>query len=66
MVVFLWAAQAQAAFPGENGRLVFTSGSAFNTEIYTMDADGMQLDQLTNNAAYEADAACAASAGTWW
>jgi hypothetical protein len=45
---------AHAAFPGQNGRIAFTTArDAGNLEIYTMDADGSGLVNLTNSAAYE-------------
>src|SRR5262245_9851074 len=50
----LLAPSAQAAFPGQNGRIAFTTArDAGNFEIYTMDADGSGLVNLTNNPAYE-------------
>src|SRR3989442_11795477 len=40
---------AQAAFPGTNGLIAFTSDRDGNAEIYTMNADGTGQTNLTNN-----------------
>ncbi|MGH9041132.1 MAG: TolB family protein, partial [Acidimicrobiia bacterium] len=37
-----------AAFPGVNGRIVFTSDRTGNFEIFTMDPDGSDVVQLTD------------------
>jgi TolB protein len=42
---------AGAAFPGQNGKIAFMSTRDFNPEIYTMDADGSNQINLTNNPA---------------
>ena len=42
---------AQAALPGANGKLAFTSDRDGNTEIYVMNADGTGPTRLTNNPA---------------
>jgi len=47
----LRAAPATAAFPGENGSIVFTSTRDGNAEVYVMDADGQNQTRLTNNTA---------------
>src|SRR5690349_11165949 len=47
------AAPAQAAFPGANGKVVFESVRDGNPEIYTMDANGSNVNRLTNNAAID-------------
>ncbi len=40
---------AEAAFPGQNGKIAFTSNRAGNPEIYTMNSTGQVLDRLTND-----------------
>lgn len=47
----------RAAFPGENGKVVFVSdrGGSWGGNIYTMNPDGLDLTQLTSNPEYEAD-----------
>ena len=42
---------AGAAFPGENGKIVFVRGADNNSEIYVMDGDGSGQTRLTNNLA---------------
>jgi Tol biopolymer transport system component len=42
-----------AAFPGTNGKLVFTSTRDGNQEIYAMNADGSAQTNLSNNSATE-------------
>jgi Tol biopolymer transport system component len=41
------AAPAQATFPGANGRIAFSSDRSGDFEIYTMNADGSDLERLT-------------------
>jgi TolB protein len=56
--VAVFAAPAHAAFPGQNGRIAFTTArDAGNSEIYTMNSDGSGLVNLTANAAYDASPA---------
>jgi TolB protein len=45
------AAPAQAAFPGANGKIAFTSVRDGNYEIYKMNPDGTAQTRLTTNAA---------------
>lgn len=45
------AIPAQAAFPGANGRIVFSSNRDGNDEIYVMNPDGSQRVDLTRNPA---------------
>ena len=43
---------AYATFPGENGKIAFTSDRDINKEIYVMNAqDGSNQTRLTDNAA---------------
>ena len=46
----LWLKSALAS---NTGRIVFTSGRDGNAEIYVMDADGGNQENLTNNPAYD-------------
>ena len=46
---------AGAAFPGANGKIVFTSDRDGNSEIYVMNPDGSGQTRLTNNGAIDAD-----------
>ena len=46
------APAANAAFPGSNGRILFTSNLAGGlSELYTMKANGKKLKRLTRNKA---------------
>ena len=47
------AGRADAAFPGQNGKIAFTSIRDGNTEVYKMNADGTNPKNLTNNTAYD-------------
>ena len=49
------APTAQAAFPGANGKIAFTSTRDGNLEIYVMNADGTDQVNRTNNPATEDD-----------
>ena len=42
----------EAAFPGDNGKIAFTSSrdGGSNLEIYAMEPDGTNLNNLTNSA----------------
>jgi Tol biopolymer transport system component len=42
---------AGAAFPGKNGKIVFSSNREGNSEIYTMNTDGTGLKRITNDPA---------------
>ncbi|MET0510406.1 MAG: hypothetical protein ABW135_01820 [Thermoleophilaceae bacterium] len=59
LVVALSAAPAaNAAFPGGNGRILFTSNLAGGlSELYTMKANGKKLKRLTRNKGADGDAA---------
>src|SRR2546430_1816752 len=48
---------AQAAFPGANGKIAFMSDRDRYAEIYVMNADGSVQLRLTNKAAGDADPA---------
>jgi TolB protein len=48
------AGPVKAAFPGENGKIAFTSERDGNAEIYAMEADGTGPVNLTNNPAVDA------------
>ncbi|HXF98945.1 MAG TPA: hypothetical protein VNJ46_10075 [Gaiellaceae bacterium] len=45
------AGAAGAAFPGENGKIAFTSNRDGNLEVYVMNADGSGQANLSDNAA---------------
>ena len=51
------ARPSEAAFPGTNGKISFTSTRDGDNEIYTMNADGTDQVRLTNNAAQDTDSA---------
>jgi Tol biopolymer transport system component len=51
VVMLVLPAGAQAAFPGANGRIVFTSSRDGNPELYAMNPDGTQVTRLTFDAA---------------
>jgi hypothetical protein len=40
---------AEAAFPGQNGKIAFTSNRDGDQEIYTMNTNGQGIDRLTND-----------------
>jgi TolB protein len=42
---------AQAAFPGQNGRIAFVTARDGNDEVYSMNADGTSPTRLTNDPA---------------
>ena len=46
---------AEATFPGKNGKIAFQSDSGGSYEIYTMNADGTKIDNLTTNPAEDED-----------
>jgi Tol biopolymer transport system component len=47
-----------AAFPGANGKIVFTSTRDGDEEIYSMESDGSGQVALTNSAASDTEPAC--------
>ncbi len=64
LMLLAWLAlapdQAQATFPGDDGRIVFTSDRDGSNEIYSMAADGTDAQRLTNDAASDRDPAVSA------
>jgi Tol biopolymer transport system component len=53
-VMLVVSEPAEAAFPGQNGKIAFSSApDGNNYEIYSMNSDGTALDLLTNNAAID-------------
>ena len=57
LAAFALAGDAQAAFPGANGKIAFQSDRDGNDEIYVMDADGTNVTRLTNHPAADRDPA---------
>ena len=53
----LFATRADAAFPGTNGKIAFTSLRDGNLEVYVMNADGSAQTRLTTDAAADDDSA---------
>ncbi len=50
------AGPAQAAFPGENGRLAFTTFEGERQDVFTIEPDGSDRRNLTNHPNTDADA----------
>src|SRR5438270_9578470 len=42
------ASPAQATFPGENGKIVFVGNQSGTWQLYTINPDGSDMDQITN------------------
>jgi Tol biopolymer transport system component len=59
-VVLLVAQRTSAAFPGDNGRIAWTSARAGNPDVYTENADGSDLTQLTTGTSADVDPAWSA------
>ena len=58
VALFVVKEPAQAAFPGDNGRIAYVSHLPSGLhEIYTMSPDGTERKQLTNNSAYDSSPA---------
>jgi len=55
LLSLVFVASAPAAFPGQNGRIAFTSRADGNTEIYSVNPDGTDLLNLTNSPAADGD-----------
>jgi len=63
LAVLVMPVQAQAAFPGNNGKIAFSDtrddtnpsgcGSSCNYEIYSINPDGTEVSRLTNDPAYD-------------
>jgi WD40 repeat protein len=51
LTILVMVEPAGAAFPGQNGKIAFTSNRDGNFEIYTMNPNGQGVDRLTNNPA---------------
>ena len=55
LLAVVGAKPASAAFPGQNGKIVFSSNSDIvqqhNSNIYTVNPDGTDLSRLTNGTA---------------
>jgi hypothetical protein len=52
--ILLLPGAAGASFPGQNGKIAFTSQRDGNSEIYSMNADGSGVTRLTNDPAIDA------------
>jgi hypothetical protein len=55
---------AEAAFPGMNGKIAFTSGRDGNLEVHVMNADGSNQVNISQNAAVDSQPAWSAD-GVW-
>ena len=55
LIFLIIASPTYAAFPGTNGKIAFTSFRDGNHEIYTMNLDGSNPVNLTNNSAADFD-----------
>jgi dipeptidyl aminopeptidase/acylaminoacyl peptidase len=55
--LLLIPASADAAFPGANGKIAFSSNRDGDTEIYTVNPDGSGLAQITHNSVPDTDPA---------
>ena len=56
LAVALTTGPAQAAFPGQNGRIAFVTARDGNSEVYVMNADGGGQTNVTNNPAGDSGA----------
>ena len=52
-LVLVAGTKAEAAFPGKNGKIAFTSWRDGNPEIYRMSATGTSQTRLTKNIAFD-------------
>ena len=48
-IVLAFAASADAAYPGRNGKIAFSSNQAGNYDVYTINPDGTGVTRLTDN-----------------
>jgi Tol biopolymer transport system component len=48
LAVLFTGASAQATFPGENGKIIFSGNPAGSVQIYTINPDGTGMVQITN------------------
>ena len=55
LVLLLMSSPAWAAFPGQNGQIVFVANVGGGWQLYTINADGSDLVQLTNLAPTSSD-----------
>lgn len=46
---------AHATYPGQNGRIVFSTERDGNREIYTMNSDGTNQIRITNNSSFDSE-----------
>jgi Tol biopolymer transport system component len=60
VILNVFIATAQAAFPGANGRIAFQSFRDGNFEVYTMDPDGSSPTRLTNELPFDGEPAWSA------
>jgi len=64
--LLLGAASAHAAFPGQNGKIAFTSfaGSGCDNDVWTMNPDGTGATNLTHSVGRNEELAAWSSDGT--
>jgi Tol biopolymer transport system component len=64
VLVLVGTKPAEAAFPGGNGKIAFTSTRDGDNEIFAMNPDSTAIEQLTTNTAYDYHPAWSAD-GSW-
>lgn len=57
LVLFVAGKPAQAAFPGQNGKIAFTNDGDGDPDIYSMNPGGTGVKKLTNNSVPDGDPA---------